>query len=121
MVFSDRFQNADHVADFAVFIFNAHIDDTAVIRDPVKRRVDFNTPFSEFFSDIVWKYDVSPAAFPVCIYRRGKAVYFFVFQILLFLEFYGRGRRPRSPLLFLYIFNYLLNHNNFFKFLLANY
>ena len=79
-LFSDRLQNADHIADIAVFVFNAHIDDTAVIRDPVKRRVDFNTPFSEFFSDIVRKNDVSTSAFGVNVYRRGKAVYFFRFS-----------------------------------------
>ena len=102
-LFSDRLQNADHIADIAVFIFNAHIDDTAVIRYPVKCRVDFYTPFSEFFSDIVRKNDVSPAAFGVNVYRRGKAICFsfFISNCLVKSRFAG---------MIVYAFSELLPH-----------
>ena len=41
---TNRFQDTDHVADAAVCVFETHIHDAPVIRDPVKSRMDLHTP-----------------------------------------------------------------------------
>ncbi len=73
-LFPYRFQNADNIADISFFVFNSHIDDAAVIRDTVERRVHLNATLAKLFSDIVRENDVCSAAFRINVYRRGKNI-----------------------------------------------
>ena len=44
---TDRFQHTENIADRAILIFHAHVDDAAVIRDAVKGGMHFDASLAE--------------------------------------------------------------------------
>ena len=56
--FADRFCDTDDVADVAVSVLDAHIDDTAVIGRTVEGRVYLHAPLAELLADVVGEDDV---------------------------------------------------------------
>ena len=72
----DRLQNTDYITDRAIRIFDAHIDDTAVVWDPVKPGMDLHTAFAELLPEIPGEGYISPAI--VCCLMQDRVIFIFL-------------------------------------------
>ena len=59
---SDHFQKSDYVAHIAVFVFQSHVNDAAIIGKTIKFCMHFYAPFSELLSDIPRENNISSPA-----------------------------------------------------------
>ena len=60
---TDRFQHAENIADRAILIFHAHVDDTAVIGDTVKGGVNLDASFAELLPDVPGEHYIGTTLF----------------------------------------------------------
>lgn len=60
---TDRFQHTENIADRAILIFHAHVDDTAVIGDTVKGGVNLDASFAELLPDVPGKHHIGTTLF----------------------------------------------------------
>ena len=69
----DRLQHTDYIADRAIRVFYPHIDDTAVVWNPVKPGMDLYTSFAEFLPEIPGESYISPAI--VCSLMQDRVIF----------------------------------------------
>ncbi len=71
---SDRFKDADDIADVSVAVLYAHVYDTAIVGNVVKLGVNPDSALTEFAADIPWK-DYIGTAFICRLNHRIKLIH----------------------------------------------